>query len=400
MISQRKTILFTNVGADLYGADYVLLCLVRSLDPARFRSIVLVPYDGPLVAELKAAGAAVQVQEFPVLRRSVFTPFGLVRFAWQMVTSLVFLIRLAVCERVDIFHTNTASIWPPGIAAAILRKPHVWQIMELVESPRVVGWAMSKMTGIFSSKVFCISDAVRKHFLMDNPGRDSKFQTLYHGVSLEEYDPARCDRVAMRKKLGIPQDVPVVMYAGRFSAWKGQDVFSDALHLLERRGDMARLGLHVIVLGSCFPGQEEFETNLDERLLKLACQDRVHRAGFQRNLPEWMSASDVFVLPSKRPEPNATVLIGAMSMGLACVGTNIGGTVETIVDGETGLLVQPDAPEELADALVSLLSEPGRSSRMGAAGRLRAMKIFSMTNYCDTVREEYDRQQLCGSDRP
>ena len=389
MDRKRKTILFTNVGADLYGADYLLLCLVQSLDRARFRSIVLVPYDGPLVPELEAAGATVRVKKFPVLRRSVFNPFGLVWFACQMVTSLVYLMVLSFRERVDIFHTNTASIWPPGIVASLLGKKHVWQIMELVESPRVVGWAMSKMTGIFSSQVFCISDAVRLHFSKDNPGRATKFQTLYHGVNLDEYDPARCDRAAMRRTLGVPPDARVVMYAGRFSSWKGQDVFAEAVQILVKKAEAS--GMHFIVLGSCFPGQEEFERDLDARMKKLPNPGLVHRAGFQRNLPEWMAASDIFVLPSKRPEPNATVLIGAMAMGLACVGTNIGGTVETIVEGETGRLIPPDSPDALADALAALLADPAMTEKMGKAGRARALAVFSIARYCDTVRSEYEK---------
>jgi glycosyltransferase involved in cell wall biosynthesis len=391
MDRKPKVILFTNVGADLYGADYLLLCLIRSLDHESFRSIVLVPYDGPLVAELKAAGATVRVKEFPVLRRSVFNPVGVIRFACQMLTSLSYLMVLSFREKVDIFHTNTAAIWPPGIVATLLRKKHVWQIMELIESPRLVGWAMSKMTGIFSSKVFCISDAVRRHFLQDNPRRTAKFQTLYHGVDLDEYDPSRCDRLAIRRSLGISEEAKVAMYAGRFSSWKGQDVFAEALQILMKRDVLNDCRAHFIILGSCFQGQEEFERDLDARLNRLPNRDVVHRAGFQRNLPEWMAASDVFVLPSKRPEPNATVLIGAMAMGLACVGTNIGGTVETIVDGTTGILIPPDSPEAVAEALTVLFADPTKARKMGEAGRERALAMFSIERYCKTIRREYDQ---------
>lgn len=386
----KKTILFTNVGADLYGADYVLLCLVKSLNQEKYRSIVIVPFHGPLVVELEAAGACVFVSEFPVLRRRVFSIFGLAMFAWQMLGSLIYLLALVQREKVDIFHTNTASIWAPGITATFMRKPHIWQVMELVESPRVVGWAMAKMTGIFSSKVFCISDAVRRHFLRDNPGRSAKFQTLYHGVNLEEYSPARYDRMAMKEKLGIPATSPVVMYAGRFSSWKGQDVFAHAIQILDRSGAMTRHLMHFIVLGSCFPGQEEFERALDTELETISDQQCIHRAGFQRNLPEWMAASDIFVLPSKRPEPNATVLIGAMAMGLACVGTNIGGTPETIIDGTTGILIAPDSPAALAEAVIHLVQDPELRAGYGAEGKQRARTIFSMKHYCKTIEECYE----------
>ena len=386
----KKTILFANVGADLYGADYVLLGLVKSLDPSRFRSTVIVPYDGPLVPELRKAGAEVIIREFPVLRRGIFTPFGLLRFAWQSVASLAFLTTLAVKSKADIFHTNTACLWTPGFAAALLRKPHVWQIMELVERPRLVRRAMSKITGIFSTRVFCISDAVRNHFVQDNPGRSGKFQTLYHGVDTAEYDPSASGRTNIREQLGIGPNAFVVLYAGRFSEWKGQDVLAKAAETLSNQGIAQRFDMHFIFLGSCFPGYEHCQTDLENILASLPETTRTHLAGFQRNLPDWMAASDIFVLPSKRPEPNATVLIGAMTMGLTCIGTNIGGTVETIEKEMTGLLIPPEDPRALADAIAHLAEDPALREQMGRAGRHRAKELFSVARYCQTITAAYD----------
>lgn len=392
--NRRTTLLFTNVGADLYGADYVLLCLVRSLSPEKFRSIVIVPYDGPLVSELKAACAKVIVREFPVLRRSVFSPLGILRFTWQMVESLLFLIRLAQKENVTIFHTNTASIWIPGIVARLLRKPHIWQVMELIESPRFVRVAMNKMTGIFSTRVFCISDAVRHHFLADNHGREYKFQTLYHGVDLHEYNPNEITGVSIRQQLGLPEDAIMVLYAGRFSPWKGQDVLAEAARIICSDTTIYNRQIHFVFVGSCFSGNEHCKTNLTEQLQRLPDPRRAHLYGFQRNLPEWMAASDIFVLPSKRPEPNATVLIAAMAMRLPCIGTNIGGTVETIKDHETGLLISPDDPKRLAAAINILAANKTKRQMMGEAGRERALAQFSLEKYCRIITSYYEKPSL------
>ena len=387
---ERKTILFNNVGADLYGADYVLLCLVRSLDPSCFRSIVIVPCDGPLVPELRKAGAIVIIRELPVLRRGVFTPFGIMRFAWQSVTSVVFLATLASTAKVDIFHTNTAALWTPGLVATIKRKPHIWQIMELVEQPQLVRWAMSKMTSIFSSRVFCISDAVRSHFLMGNARYAGKFKTLYHGVDQTEYDPTAAGVSTVREKLRISDNALVVLYAGRFSDWKGQDVLAEAVKILSARGLTEQYDMHFIFLGSCFPGYEHCQESLAGALAQLPEPTRVHLKGFQRNLPDWMKAADIFILPSKRPEPNATVLIGAMTMGLPCIGTNIGGTVETIDQEKTGLLVPPNDPEAIANAIAVLASDATLRKSMGREGRARAQELFSIKNYCRTISAAYD----------
>lgn len=387
----RKTILFTNVGADLYGADYVLLCLVRSLDPHRFRSIVIVPYDGPLVPELRKVGAEVIVREFPVLRRGIFTPLGVIRFAWQTVSSVAFLTLLARRRKADIFHTNTACLWAPAVVAAITRKPHIWQIMELVERPTLVRRAMSKMTAVFSTRVFCISDAVRNHFLDGNAHYAPKFQTLYHGVDQDEYDPTATGDPLIRERLGISNKALVVLYAGRFSEWKGQDIMATAAKLLCDRGLARHLDMHFIFLGSCFPGYEHCQTDLAAQLGQWSEPSRAHLHGFQRNLPDWMKGADIFVLPSKRPEPNATVLIAAMTMGLPCIGTSIGGTVETIDQGGTGLLVPPDNAEALAEAIACLASDASLRDSMGRQGCIRARELFSTENYCRTVTAAYDK---------
>ena len=374
----------------MYGADYVLLCLVRSLDPDRFKSIVVVPHDGPLVPELKKAGAEVIVRKLPVLRRGLFSPLGLFCFAWQTVSSVFFLWRLARKKRVNIFHTNTASLWAPALVAAGMRKTHIWQIMELVENPRLVRWAMSKMTATFSTRVFCISDAVRRHFLLGNDKHAAKFRTLYHGVDQSEYDPTSVSNPDIRKRLAIGDNAIVVLYAGRFSEWKGQDVMATAAKILCAGGVARHYDIHFVFLGSCFPGYDHCQENLAAQLGQMSEPTRSHMDGFQRNLPEWMKAADIFVLPSKRPEPNATVLIGAMTMGLPCIGTNIGGTVETIKDGKTGLLVAPDDPEALAEAVALLASDSTLRRTMGKEGRIRARNLFSMDGYCRAVTAAYD----------
>ena len=78
-----------------------------------------------------------------------------------------------------------------------------------------------------------------------------------------------------------------------------------------------------------------------------------------------------------------------MTMGLPCIGTNIGGTIETIDQGETGLLVPPDDPEAIANAIAALASDPSLRESMGCKGRIRARELFSIGNYCRTVTAVY-----------
>lgn len=383
-------ILFFNSGAELYGADYVLLQLVRHLDRSRFEPIVILPYDGPLAQELRALQVTCLLREIPVLRRASLSFFGIWRFAGQTLAALFYVLRLCRREGVGIIHTNTAAIWIGGLAAAILRRPHFWQIMELVERPRVVAWWMNAMVALFSTRVFCISDAVREHFTRDWPRRRANYETLYHGVDLAAYSPGSVTGAAIRERLGLEPGAVLVLYASRFSAWKGQDVLAEAARLVVERKAVA-VPVHFAFLGSCYRGQENFEIELREQLAKVPRSERtVSVHGFQKNLPEWMAAADMLVLPSKLPEPNATVVLAGMAMKLPVIGTAIGGTVETIVPGVTGLLVPPGDAEALARAIVELAADAPRRLAMGQAGRERVERVFSLGRYCQRIIAQYD----------
>ena len=386
---KARRILFCHASAELYGADYVLLELCRHLRRRGIEPLVIVPFRGPLCDEFDRAEVEYRVTEIPVLRRQCFTPLGIIKFAYLMMTSLQYFARVARESGAEIYHTNTAGVWTAGILARIQGRRHIWQVMEIVEQPRIVAYLMAKAVGCFSSRVFCISNAVRDHFVRYNRPRRSRFETLYHGVDLQQFDPQKAEGREIRRALGIPAGAVVILYAGRFSSWKGQDVFAHAISRVLKQ-PARDLDLRFVMLGSCFPGQEHNETELRSILAGIPdAAARVSLPGFQKNLQDWLSAADIFVLPSKRPEPNATVLIAAMAMGLPCIGTAIGGTVETLVPDVTGLLVPPADPDALADAMRTLATDAEKRARMGRAGRERALAMFSLDHYCRTVEASY-----------
>jgi starch synthase len=84
------------------------------------------------------------------------------------------------------------------------------------------------------------------------------------------------------------------------------------------------------------------------------------------------------------------VLVEAMAMCRPVVATAVGGVPEIVLGGETGLLVEPANPIALADAVRSLLDDPSRAARFGAAGRARATSTFSLGAHVDAVERVYD----------
>jgi glycogen(starch) synthase len=102
-----------------------------------------------------------------------------------------------------------------------------------------------------------------------------------------------------------------------------------------------------------------------------------------------MKSATIVVMPSRWEEAFGLVALEAALMGRPVVATRVGGLPEVVVDRETGLIVQKDDSEALADAIASLLDQPQQAMAMGNAGRLRAQQIFSLQRYVDAYDALY-----------
>jgi glycosyltransferase involved in cell wall biosynthesis len=164
-----------------------------------------------------------------------------------------------------------------------------------------------------------------------------------------------------------------VLYVGKRSLGKGTPVFLQALDRIR-----------AAVPGVRFAFAGKGETALPSR-------DDVHALGVLEHaqLFPLYRAADVVVAPSVWPEPMSRVLVEAMHFGRPVVATFTGGTPEAVEDGVTGLLVRKNDVAALADAIVSLLRDPARRERMGAAARARLAAVFSEDKIVASLLDAY-----------
>jgi teichuronic acid biosynthesis glycosyltransferase TuaC len=163
-----------------------------------------------------------------------------------------------------------------------------------------------------------------------------------------------------RARLGLPAEGPIVTFVGKLVPRKGVDTLIEALGLLGRRP----AGAPLLVAA----GIGEMRDGLERRAQELGVGDRVRFVGkiAHDDVGWWMSAGDLFVLPSLS-EGLPTVVCEAMNCGRPVVATAVDGTPEIVRDGETGILVPPSDPAALAAALGRILDEPALARRMGEA---------------------------------
>ena len=122
----------------------------------------------------------------------------------------------------------------------------------------------------------------------------------------------------------------------------------------------------------------------------------VEMLGSRSDVPDLMARAEIFVLPSRfEGLPNA--LLEAMAAGLPCVATRVSGSEDVIIDGESGLLVPPEDPDALAEALVRLLTRPAEALALGRAARARMVARYDRAAQMQALVSLYDHLRRSGA---
>jgi glycosyltransferase involved in cell wall biosynthesis len=375
-------ILYVNNSADTYGASRCLARLCQELDRARFEPTVVLPTDGPLVPLLEQAGAKVFVQSpLSVITRRVFSSWRLIPFLFNVPVAAWQLRKIIRTHHVDLVHTNVGTILSSALGARLAGVPHVWHIRDWYGEFRGLwSWHRKYILGC-SEMVVCVSRAIADQF-----PKSPRVTVVHDGFSFHEFDidPARVEE--FRAKYNISRERLVVGCIGRIKfVRKGQEFLVRAAAILRNQG----VDLALLIVGSPSPGSEDHLPRLRALIDELNLRDRVILTGELADARPAYAVCDIFVLPSAQPEPFGGVVIEAMGMGKPVVATAIGGSLDQIVDGETGFLVPPGNPTALADKILTLAENPELMKRMGEAGMERARTHFDVRQMVEKLEAIY-----------
>jgi glycosyltransferase involved in cell wall biosynthesis len=223
------------------------------------------------------------------------------------------------------------------------------------------------------SRIICVAEKIRDYllglnflWLRLNP---DKVVTINKGHDLSWYSD---DPVGL-SNFGIPPDAMVVACSSRLRPRKGLWELVQALGLTDPQKN-----IHILFLG------HEGNDSLRAEITKLAHPERVHFAGFRKDAPAIMAASDVCALPVLDGEGLSRAVIEAMAYGVPAIVTPVGGNTELIVDGECGLVVPVGDVPALAQAMEKLYDDPIQRQRFGEVARKRIANRFRKE---DTVRK-------------
>ena len=215
-------------------------------------------------------------------------------------------------------------------------------------------------------------DDILEHFKVD----PAKVVVIHNGI-----DPDKFRRTAARDVLarrGVRE--PYVLFVGRITDQKG------IFHLIEAAGHLPA-GVQVVVCASA-PDTPEIEERLRRAVAALPNVRWIDEMIPVSEVVQLYSHAAVFACPSVY-EPFGLINLEAMACETPVVASAVGGILEVVEDGKTGVLVEPGRPEALAAAIRGVLADPARGRAMGRAGRLRVEAQFSWASVAERTREVY-----------
>lgn len=400
-------ILYIDLGTSWGGSLFSLAQLLERLDRKAFKPVVLLAERSPAIACFHNLGIqVVTIATFTVETAHTTALVGRIKghgatsrlrgnhifsTLWQtgravrdiLTRTLPLtwrLLRAMKTVHPDLVHVNDAVFASrPALAAAWLaRAPVVCHVRSLGHFQlwdRLLARTVWRF--VFISR--WVAEDQAEHGVSPSRGR-----LIYNGIDPALYSNAPARHVA-RVAMGLPADRPAVAVIGRLVPWKGQDLFLNAMRRVAEKIPGA-LGL---VVGETEDFSRDFGPKLHELAASLGLEDVVRFTGHLSEIPTVLAALDVLVHTSVAPEPFGRVMIEAMAAGLPVAAPAEGGSLEIVLDGQTGLLYPPRDASALADAIVRLLSDGQRAREMGEAGRARVAELFTLDRCVNGMESLY-----------
>jgi glycosyltransferase involved in cell wall biosynthesis len=378
-----KKVLFIAHSAERSGATVVLIRLVTSLDKSKCEATIVFPEDSDLTEELRHAGVHVLVipnpQEGLVVQRNIVKAARLILSRCRYGHRLH---RLCRSGNYDLVYINSLISIFPGISAFLSGKRVLWHIHETFPrtvNNRLKAWLIKR----WSDAIVFASPTCRPLFEPIPRRIDAEF--IPNGLALEPYrNQPRADH--LYNELKIARDCTIITSIGYIHRIKGIDLLLKSLPRILREIPNA----HFLIVGDRSKAPKEYDDLLKNIIENTNVGEHVTFTGERRDIPQLLSITHLFVLPS-RMESFPVVLLEAMAAETPVVATRVG-CVEEILDfGKAGYVVAPDDPEQLSHAVADLLKNRSLSEQLVRHASQRVKDEYSLDRFVDRIQRIVDK---------
>ncbi len=359
MQAGKKSILLVVNGFGVGGGELKLLELAQRLNRDKYDiSIVSVGQGGALEEHFRALGLPVEVLK-KCCGFDLSLPVRLAGCMRKYRTDLV----MSTLFYADIMAALATCLYRPGVLVS-------WEVI----TGRLSGyqkWAYRRLARRFTH-VVAVSNSIHPFIIRDRGQNPQALSTIYYGVDLDKFRPA-------------PRTTPSTGVC-----------FGTVARLVHQKGHTHLLKAIPAVLAQHpgarwhFAGDGDLRPALQAQAGALGIAAAVEFLGRRDDVQRLLEAFDVFILPSLW-EGFPNVVLEAMAAGKPVIATAVEGTVELVVEGETGLLVAKEEPEALARAMNRLAADAELRARMGRAGRQRVESHFTVQHQVAEFEALFDR---------
>ena len=223
-------------------------------------------------------------------------------------------------------------------------------------------------------------------------GLRRKFLVIFRGINVDYFDSSTTlehEENQLLKDWELNRDKKIILMPGRLTRWKGQEVFIEALNLINKK--LGHQSYYAVILGS-----DQGRNVYSKKIKRLAEQYRLTRQlrfiEHCINMPLAYKISDLVVSPSIEPEAFGRVAVEAQAMEKPIVASDIGGSNETIINNKTGFLFESGNVEALSKKIIEVLSlDKSTLKSMGIEGRKNIIKKFNVEKMCFSTYSEYKK---------
>ncbi|SEA58279.1 glycosyltransferase [Alkalimonas amylolytica] len=291
-------------------------------------------------------------------------------FDWALIKGIRQLIK---AHRIDIVHCHQYTPWVYGWFAALGTKAKVIFTEHgrfFPDHHRRKAWLINKLMAATTHKITAISKATKAALVEYEFIPAGKIDVIYNGI--EPLVSTEAGRAKARQELGISPEQRVIGTVARLDPIKNQAMMLEAF---------ARLAPEFPDVVLLLVGDGPERHNLEQLAGELKINERVIFAGFKSPATDYMALMELFLLPSLS-EGTSMTLLEAMSLGIPCIVSDVGGNPEVVQDGYSGRVLPQNTAMELTTAIVGIVSTPNSDNGMQQAAQDDFQQRFAAAAMC------------------
>lgn len=378
-------ILFLDQSGELGGAELCLLDIAKSY---RDSCLIALFTDGPFRKALEQQQISTKILATQAIQ--VRKQGNWLQGAKSLNQLLPLILKTANLSRnYDLIYANTQKALVVGaLASQLSRRPLVYHLHDILSPDHFSStnrWLAVTLANRFAAQVFATSEASRTAFI-EAGGDKSRVSVVYNGFEPALYEQ-QTDSNALKQQLGLEGRF-LVGHFSRFSPWKGQHILIEALTYCPE-------DVTALLVGDALYGEQAYVQQIQAQVARLGLQERVRFLGFRSDVVPLMHSCDLIAHTSTAPEPFGRVVAEAMLCGKPVVAAQGGGMTELIEHDQTGWLVSPNQPQQLAAIIAACRDDPEQAHAVAHQAQQQASQKFNLTKVqqqISSLLEQTNRQ--------